>query len=74
MPHALILGASRGLGLGLAGELVRRGWTVTATVQEAGRPGRRPEAAGAHAALADITDPSSLAALPLGSAARPAFS
>ncbi len=62
MPHALILGASRGLGLGLAGELVRRGWTVTATVRKAAdEAGLRD--AGAATALADITDPASLAAL-----------
>lgn len=29
--HALILGASRGLGLGLVGEYLSRGWNVTAT-------------------------------------------
>jgi NAD(P)-dependent dehydrogenase (short-subunit alcohol dehydrogenase family) len=31
MPKAIILGASRGLGLGLAQELVKRGWQVVAT-------------------------------------------
>ncbi|MEV0680324.1 SDR family NAD(P)-dependent oxidoreductase [Actinosynnema sp. NPDC050436] len=31
--HALVLGASRGLGLALADELVRRGWRVTATAR-----------------------------------------
>ncbi|WP_405057245.1 SDR family NAD(P)-dependent oxidoreductase [Kribbella sp. NBC_01505] len=34
--HALVIGASRGLGLVLAGELVRRGWQVTATTRTAG--------------------------------------
>lgn len=33
MKHALIIGASRGLGLGLAGEHLARGWQVTATVR-----------------------------------------
>ncbi|MDT7950157.1 MAG: SDR family NAD(P)-dependent oxidoreductase [Acetobacteraceae bacterium] len=62
MPNALILGASRGLGLGLAGELTRRGWQVTGTVRrEADRAAL--EAAGASTALADITDPKSIAAL-----------
>lgn len=62
MPNALILGASRGLGLGLAGELAARGWTVTGTVrQEADRA--RLEATGAASAIADITDPASIAAL-----------
>jgi NAD(P)-dependent dehydrogenase (short-subunit alcohol dehydrogenase family) len=35
MPHALIVGASRGLGRGLVVELLARGWTVTATVRRA---------------------------------------
>jgi NAD(P)-dependent dehydrogenase (short-subunit alcohol dehydrogenase family) len=62
MPKALILGASRGLGLGLARELVGRGWQVTGTVRkEADRAG--VEAAGAGSAIADITDPASLSAL-----------
>ena len=33
MKHALIIGASRGIGLGLAGEHLARGWQVTATVR-----------------------------------------
>jgi NAD(P)-dependent dehydrogenase (short-subunit alcohol dehydrogenase family) len=33
-PTALIVGASRGLGLGLAGEYLRRGWRVTGTVRD----------------------------------------
>lgn len=62
MPAALIFGASRGLGLGLAGELVGRGWTVTGTVRrEEDRAGL--EAVGARSALADITDEGSVAAL-----------
>ena len=32
--HALIIGASRGLGLGLVKELIADGWTVTATVRD----------------------------------------
>ena len=32
---ALVVGASRGLGLGLAAELQRRGWNVVATVRDA---------------------------------------
>ncbi len=34
MKRALIVGASRGLGLGLAGEHVKRGWHVTATARD----------------------------------------
>lgn len=63
MPTALILGASRGLGLGLARELASRGWAVTGTVRaEADRAALA--ATGAATAIADITDPASLAALP----------
>ncbi len=63
MPTALIIGASRGLGLGLMRELAGRGWTVTGTVRaEADRTA--VEAAGGRAALADVTDPASVAALP----------
>lgn len=62
MPSALILGASRGLGLGLAREFAGRGWSVAGTVrQEADRAGL--EAAGARALLCDITDPAAVAAL-----------
>ncbi|HYZ63629.1 MAG TPA: SDR family NAD(P)-dependent oxidoreductase, partial [Acetobacteraceae bacterium] len=62
MPNALILGASRGLGLGLATELVRRKWSVTGTVRkEEDRAGL--EEAGAKSAMADITDHDSLCTL-----------
>ncbi len=36
MPTALIIGASRGLGLGLAEEYLRRGWSVIGTVRGEG--------------------------------------
>lgn len=62
MKTMLILGASRGLGLGLAGEFAHRGWTVTGTVRK-GADRAALEAVGATALLADITDPASLAAL-----------
>ncbi len=63
MPTALIIGASRGLGLGLVRELAGRGWTVTGTVRaDAGRAA--VEAAGGTSALADVTDPASLTVLP----------
>ena len=62
MSNALILGASRGLGLGLVRELVSRGWTVTGTVR---KPADRAavEQAGAASVLADITDEDSIAAV-----------
>lgn len=57
----LILGASRGIGLGLAREFARRGWLVVAT--------ERNESADLHAVSgvevvqADVTDPDSYARL-----------
>lgn len=65
MPHALILGASRGLGLGLVREFCGRGWTVVATVRREEDRGA-VEAAGASVALADITDPAGVSALAKG--------
>ncbi|MBM2614775.1 SDR family NAD(P)-dependent oxidoreductase [Actinoplanes sp. LDG1-06] len=41
--HALVIGASRGLGLALVKELDRRGWQVTATIRSGG--GDLPEVA-----------------------------
>jgi NAD(P)-dependent dehydrogenase (short-subunit alcohol dehydrogenase family) len=65
MSTALILGASRGLGLGLVKEFAGRGWAVTGTVRkESDRAA--VEAAGGTAAICDVTDPASLAALPSG--------
>lgn len=65
--RALIVGASRGLGLGLARRLVERGWDVTATVRRpagavadalAGGPGRARVEAGV-----DIDDDAAVAGL-----------
>ena len=58
---AIIIGASRGLGLGLAEELVKRGWQVTATQ-------RTPSAAlagvaGVAVETVDIDDAAALSAL-----------
>lgn len=62
MPSALVIGASRGLGLGLVRELAGRGWSVTGTVRSEGDRAA-VEAAGGTAALADVTDAGSVAAL-----------
>src|SRR6266700_1695463 len=61
---ALVVGASRGLGLGLAAELQRRGWNVVATVRdEAGRR-RLQELGGAvQVENLDINDDAGIAAL-----------
>lgn len=58
---AIIIGASRGLGLGLAGELAKRGWQVTATQ-------RTPSAelmalSGVAVETLDIDDAAAIAAL-----------
>lgn len=56
---ALIVGASRGLGAGLAGEFAARGWHVSATVRDAAKA-----PAGASRTLAcDITDDAAVLAL-----------
>ncbi|MBU6166104.1 MAG: SDR family NAD(P)-dependent oxidoreductase [Alphaproteobacteria bacterium] len=60
MPSALILGASRGIGLGLTRELIGRGWQVTATHRSEARD---LAATGARLAVVDIADDESLAAL-----------
>ena len=62
--RALIIGASRGIGLGLAKELAARGWHVFASER---RPGEALAEAATGAAIeivsADVTDSESLARL-----------
>jgi NAD(P)-dependent dehydrogenase (short-subunit alcohol dehydrogenase family) len=59
---ALIVGASRGLGLGLVKELRSRGWSVVGTVRnESGA--QRVEALGGKAERLDTSDAGSVAAL-----------
>jgi NAD(P)-dependent dehydrogenase (short-subunit alcohol dehydrogenase family) len=57
VPTALVIGASRGLGLVLAHELVRRGWQVAATTRDGASPG------GLTAEPLEMTSPEQLAAL-----------
>jgi NAD(P)-dependent dehydrogenase (short-subunit alcohol dehydrogenase family) len=59
---ALIIGASRGLGLGLAAELKSRGWDVTGTVRD-DTGASRLAAVGARAERVDIADGASVTAL-----------
>ena len=63
---ALILGASRGLGLAMVEEYLRRGWEVVATVRGAGHTGLHA-LADEHPGLAietlDINEPEGVAAL-----------
>lgn len=61
MTTALILGASRGLGLGLAAEFRARGWDVIGTVRE-GSPGGLPDL-DVRVETLDITRPDQLDAL-----------
>ena len=58
---AIIIGASRGLGLGLAAELTRRGWQVTAT-QRTPSP-ELAAVAGVTVESVDIDDDAAVAAL-----------
>lgn len=59
---ALVVGASRGLGLGLAAELRRRGWNVVATARDdAGM--RRLAALDVRVERVDITDDAAVAEL-----------
>ncbi len=64
MPTALILGASRGLGLALAQEFVARGWDVVATAR-ASSGTKLHDLANAQLSIEtlELTDPASLAAL-----------
>jgi NAD(P)-dependent dehydrogenase (short-subunit alcohol dehydrogenase family) len=59
---ALIVGASRGLGLGLARELGSRGWKVVGTARD-DSGARRVAATGARAERLDTSDAGSVAAL-----------
>jgi NAD(P)-dependent dehydrogenase (short-subunit alcohol dehydrogenase family) len=59
---ALIVGASRGLGLGLVKELRSRGWRVIGTARNAAGA-RRVEAAGAQPERLDTADAQSVAEL-----------
>ena len=55
----LIIGASRGLGLGLASEFTAQGWAVTATVRSAAQQASLQEL-GVRVEQLEMTDPASL--------------
>ena len=59
----LIIGASRGLGLGLAGEFAAQGWAVTATVRSAAQQAPLQALPGVRVEQLEMTDPDSLAQL-----------
>jgi NAD(P)-dependent dehydrogenase (short-subunit alcohol dehydrogenase family) len=66
-PTILLVGASRGLGLAIAGEFAKKGWHVVGTVREDGRTGLHELADTDPDQVTieplDITDPGQIAAL-----------
>ena len=72
---ALIIGASRGLGLGLAQEYLQRGWEVIGTVRPGAQPGPLHALGKQHRGLslaeADVTVPATFAALDDAAGGRP---
>jgi NAD(P)-dependent dehydrogenase (short-subunit alcohol dehydrogenase family) len=64
MPDILIIGASRGIGLGLVQEFAGRGWNVTATVRDLAKT-EALKAIGSRVSVetVDIADPGSSKAL-----------
>ncbi len=67
-PIALIVGASRGLGLALAQEFVKRGWRVVATIRGATRTPLHDAAhrAGGRLEIVHVVKPEAIAAKRLG--------
>lgn len=59
----LIIGASRGLGLGLTREFAAQGWAVTATVRSAAQQAPLQALPGVRFEQLEMTDPDSLAQL-----------
>ncbi len=60
---ALVVGASRGLGLGLVAELRRRGWQVVATARDAAGERRLQQVGSVRIEHVDINDDVGVAAL-----------
>ena len=66
-PAILLVGASRGLGLAMASEFVKKGWSVVGTVRGGARTrlhdlaDQHPDRVEIH--LLDITEPDQIAAL-----------
>jgi NAD(P)-dependent dehydrogenase (short-subunit alcohol dehydrogenase family) len=67
IPTILLVGASRGLGLAMAGEFLKKGWSVVATVQDGART-ELHDLADEHPGCVqierlDVTEPDQIAAL-----------
>jgi NAD(P)-dependent dehydrogenase (short-subunit alcohol dehydrogenase family) len=60
---ALVIGASRGLGLGLVQRLTEQGWTVTATVRDQSKADELKAVPGIHIQTLDMDEQSSLEVL-----------
>lgn len=58
--HALIIGASRGLGLGLVQRLQEDGWSITATVRNPQQPGALAAVPGVHIEQLEMNDTAQL--------------
>jgi NAD(P)-dependent dehydrogenase (short-subunit alcohol dehydrogenase family) len=63
MPDILIVGASRGIGLGLVKEFAGRGWSVTATLRDAAKTADLEAAGATSVETVDIADAGSSKAL-----------
>ncbi|SDS18580.1 Short-chain dehydrogenase [Pseudomonas asplenii] len=61
--NALIIGASRGLGLGLVQQLLADGWNVTATVRDAGKADALKAAGPVQIETLDMDDQAAVGAL-----------
>ncbi|MNM58564.1 C-factor [compost metagenome] len=57
---ALIIGASRGLGLGLVQRLHEDGWNITATVRDPGKPGALADVPGVRIEQLEMNDTAQL--------------
>ena len=72
-PNIFILGASRGIGLGLVREFLSRGWQVTASERSHSEELHAIDSDALTIVTADVTDPDSYADLPFANASLDAI-